>query len=100
MDWKESDMHDRVAYKRTECEPSQFGSSREQSSRDKGSSSVFRKCMSTVNWNMFRMCMSIVDWNSSPPFLAPPLPSNKAGWAFTENCSGIINNNHFIGTCP
>ena len=27
--------------KRTECEPSQFGSSREQSSRDKGSSSVF-----------------------------------------------------------
>ena len=47
--------------KRTECEPSQFGSSREQSSRDKGSSSMFRKCMSTVNWNMFRMCISIVD---------------------------------------
>ena len=65
--------------KRTECEPSQFGSSREQSSRDKGSSSVFWKYMSTVNWNMFRMCMSIIDWNSSPSFLAPPSPQIKLG---------------------
>ena len=66
-------------YKRTECEPSQFGSSREQSSRDKGSSSVFWKYMSTVNWNMFRMCMSIIDWNSSPSFLAPLSPQIKLG---------------------
>ena len=66
--------------KRTECEPSQFGSSREQSSRDKGSSSVFWKCMPTVNLNMFRMCMSIVDCKySSPSFLGSSLPQIKLG---------------------
>ena len=38
------------------------------------------------------MCMSTVDWNNSALILAPPSPSpsNKAGWAFTVNCSGII----------
>ena len=37
--------------------------------------------------------MSTVDWNSSVSFLGSPLlpsPSNKAGCAFTVNCSGII----------
>ena len=35
---------------------------------------------------------------SVPHFFCPlpsPSPSNKAGWAFTVNCSGIINH-HFI----
>ena len=60
----------------------------------KGCSSVFWKCMSTVNWNMFRMCMSIVVWNSSPSFLAPP--SRQIKLAFTVSCSGIIINHQFV----
>ena len=80
---------------------SQICSSREESSRDKGLAVAHvLKCMLTVNWNMFRMCKSIVDWNSSFSFLAPPLPTNKAGWTFTVDCSGIIINHHFIGTRP
>ena len=38
--------------------------------------------------------MSSVDWNNSASFFGsplPPLPLNKAGWAFTVNCSGIIS---------
>ena len=37
----------------------------------------------TVDWNNSASCFG------SPP---PPLPSNKTGWAFTVNCSGMINN--------
>ena len=40
----------------------------------------------------FWMCLSIVDMNNSAPFswLSHFPPTNKAGWAFTVNCSGII----------
>ena len=36
------------------------------------------------------MCMSTVDWNKSVPQFVYPSLSNKAGWAFTVNCSGIL----------
>ena len=38
----------------------------------------------------FWKCMWTVDWNNSASFLAHPSLSNKAGWAFTVNWSGII----------
>ena len=70
-----------IVFINAECEPSQFGSSRKQSNRDNGSSSVFWKWMSTVNWNMFRMCMSIiiVDCTSSPSFFGSSSPQMKLG---------------------
>ena len=56
--------------KRTECEPSQF------------------LCVFCAR---FESVCQLLTGITVPHFFGFPSPSNKAGWAFTVNCSGINN---------